>query len=151
MKTRRLRRNKRTRSYRKNKKNYRKNKIIHHNSKKIYNMKGCYHKYNCNCHKKNGGSGPIGGLQIGSGVPGPFVGEPYNINDGGNYYGPEYKSGGFDYQRQMQLRGGGGIIPSNLLNVGRNIINEGKSVYNGVYGYDAPRSDFPWKDQGKIF
>lgn len=143
MKTRHLRRSKR------NRKNSRR---MRRNNKKIYNMRGCSHKYNCKCRKKNGGSGPIGGLPIkggGCGVPGPFVGAPYNVNNGGNYYGPEYKSGGFDYQRQMQLRGGG-MVPDNLSNIGRNIINGGQSIYNGVAGYKAPPSIWPWQDQGKM-
>lgn len=116
---------------------------------KFYNMKGCSHKHKCSCHK--GGSSPIGGLPIKGGgcSPGPLIGAPYEVDKGGNYFGPEYKSGGFDYQRQMMLRGGG-FLPQNLTNVFRSIGNEGQTIYNGVMGYKAPVSPLPYEGQGNM-
>lgn len=138
--TRKTKRNKRTKTKR-NKKHQR----------KIYIMKGCSHKCNCDCHKRRGGSSPIGGLPIKGGngppIPSPLVGSEYKIGEGGNYYGPEYKSTGFDIPRQLRLNGGG-ILPTNLTNVGRNMVNEVQTIYNGVLGYERPPSDNAWEGQG---
>lgn len=135
----------------KTKRKHRNNRYTRSKSKqKIYNMRGCSGQH---CGKR-GGSKPIGGLIVHKGgfsTPNALVGSPYDINKGGNYYGPEYKSAGFDYPRQMQLRGGsvsGGIVPQNLTNVGRNVANSGQSIYNGVMGYKAPESIWPWEGQG---
>lgn len=136
------------------KRTHRNNRYTRSKSKqKIYNMRGCSCKHSKHCGKR-GGSKPIGGFVIHKGgftTPNALVGSPYDINKGGNYYGPEYKSAGFDYPRQMQLRGGsasGGIVPQNLTNVGRNVVNSGQSIYNGVMGYKAPESIWPWEGQG---
>ena len=121
-------------------------------TQKMYNMTGCSHKYKCKCKQKRrfGGSSPIGALQIHGGGNSAFVGEPYSIDKGGNYYGPMHESGGFDYRNQMQLRGGG-LIPDNMKMFMGNMAYGAKSLYNGVTGYKAPVDPSPWKEQGMMY
>ena len=48
----------------------------------------------------------------------------------------------------MKLRGGT-ILPSNLVNVGREMIYGTQSLYNGLAGYKAPTDPAPYV-QNKI-
>jgi hypothetical protein len=102
---------------------------------KYKNMIGC-HKELYKKRYKKGGS--------------PFVGNPYDINNGGNYYGSQSN---FSLDRQQMLSGGNSLtsfIPSNLLNVGRMIEHNGQSIYNGLAGYNPPKSPLPYQDQGRF-
>lgn len=108
-----------------------------------YHMIGCNdNKCRCSCHH-NGGSSPIGGLQIkGGGCFGPLVGTQYSVNKGGNYYNlPE--SNAYSVDRNIQLRGGS-MLPTNLVNVGREMAYGAQSVYNGLSGYKAPTDPAPY-------
>lgn len=151
-KTRRLRtkrnrnknKNRRTRTRTRTRRNYPK-----------YNMVGCNHRKCNKCHKlachcgHNGGSSPIGGLQIkGGGCFGPLVGAPYSNETGGNYYklpSPE----AYSVDRNMELRGGSIPLPSNLVNVGRQMVYGAQSVVNGLGGYPAGVDPAPYV-QNKI-
>jgi hypothetical protein len=104
---------------------------------KMYYMKGCNKK---NKNIKKGGNDPIGGLTIHGGNSNAFVGPPYNIDKGGNYYKLQDN---FNVDRDYKLRGGS-MIPSNLLNVGRQISYGAESIYNGLGGYDAPTNPSPY-------
>ena len=80
------------------------------------------------------------------GVPG--VTNHYNLN--------EYKS--FDPQTQMgservqnggtrKNKRGGGLIPQDLVNMGRNMMFGVGSAYNSLSGYQAPVNPLPYKNQ----
>jgi len=80
------------------------------------------------------------------GVPG--VSNHYNLN--------EYKS--FDPQTQMgseraqyggtrKNKRGGGLIPQDLVNMGRNMMFGVGSAYNSLSGYQAPVNPLPYKNQ----
>ena len=80
------------------------------------------------------------------GVPG--VSNHYNLN--------EYKS--FDPQTQMgseraqyggtrKTKRGGGLIPHDLVNKGRNMMFVVGSAYNSLSGYQAPVNPLPYKNQ----
>ena len=100
-------------------------------------MKGCSKKRH---RTRKGGMKPIGGLKIRGGNSPAFVGDPYTIDKGGNYYDLQKN---FSLDRNYQLRGGT-LIPTNLLNVGRNISYGFESVINGVGGFEAPVSPDPY-------
>jgi hypothetical protein len=135
---------------RRSKRNLRKTKNKsrrNNNQKRKYYMIGCNKKCNCSCHR-HGGSFPIGGLQIkGGGCFGPLVGASYSVDKGGNYYNlPDSKA--YSVDRNTQLRGGG-LLPTNLVNVGREMVYGAQSVYNGLAGYKAPTDPAPYV-QNKI-
>jgi hypothetical protein len=48
--------------------------------------------------------------------------------------------------RSMNKRGGG-LIPQDLVNLGRDVSFNFNSAYNTVYGYSAPMDPLPYKDQ----
>lgn len=120
-----------------------------HHQKKYY-MVGCNNKNcRCSCHHHNGGSSPIGGLSIkGGGCFGPLVGSPYSVDKGGNYYKLPDGEAYDNPNAYMKLRGGT-ILPSNLVNVGREMIYGTQSLYNGLAGYKAPTDPAPYV-QNKI-
>lgn len=115
-----------------------------------YYMIGCSKNCKCSCHHLNrrGGSSPIGGLPIkGGGCFGPLVGAPYSPTTGGNYYELPNPSA-YDVGQNMKLRGGG-ILPTNLANVGNRIAYGAQSLYNGLGGFEAPTDPAPYV-QNKI-
>jgi hypothetical protein len=107
----------------------------------------------------------------GAPVPGPFVGSPWgtSINKwpGVNGVGADrnylknYKDViNNDPALQMKLGGkkkrskkhqylkrGGGIIPQDLVNLGRDLSFNFKSAFNSLNGYSAPTNPLPYKDQ----
>lgn len=136
----------RNKSYRIKKTGTRRNKTSRNKRNKLkYNMIGCSKKCKCSCHHK-GGSSPIGGLPIkGGGCFGPLVGSPYSPTTGGNYYElPESSA----YNQNMKLRGGS-MLPTNLVNVGNQVVYGSQSLYNGLLGYKAPTNPAPYV-QNKI-
>lgn len=125
-------------------------------NQKNYYMIGCNNrKCNCSCHKKLGGSNPIGGLEIkGGGCFGPLVGSPYSVDKGGNYYelpdGKAYdnptaymKLRGGKRKRRRTMRGGT-ILPTNVVNVGRGMMYNLQTVANGLGGYKPPTNPLPY-------
>ena len=48
--------------------------------------------------------------------------------------------------KSMNKRGGG-IVPQDLVNLGRDVSFNFKSAYNALNGYSAPMSPLPYKDQ----
>ena len=110
----------------------------------------------------------MGGNRYNSGgpIPGPFVGNAWKTNVGGwpgvngvggdrNYLSNNlYKQ---DPQLMMKLggrktrtkkrRSGGGIIPQDLVNLGRDISYNMGSTYNALSGYPQPVNPLPYKDQ----
>jgi hypothetical protein len=115
-----------------------------------YYMVGCDTKNcRCSCHHHAGGSSPIGGLSIkGGGCFGPSVGSPYSVDKGGNYYElPESKA--YDNPNAYMKLRGGTMLPTNLVNVGREMIYGTQSIYNGLAGYKAPTDPAPYV-QNKI-
>ena len=107
--------------------------------------------------------------QPASPIPGPFVGQAWapsvagwpgvnGIGGDSNYLANNlYK--GPDAQTMMQLGGkkrrkkgkkslrGGGIMPQDLVNLGRDASFNFKSAYNAINGYAAPTNSLPYKDQ----
>lgn len=95
-------------------------------------------------------------------VPAPLVGEPWTpsikgwpgvdgVDSGRNYLSNNLYNQG-DPQTMMKLGGskrvkGGGILPQNLVNLGRGIEFNLKSVSNTLNGYEAPTSPLPYQDQ----
>jgi hypothetical protein len=131
--------------YRRSKRNLRKTKNKSrkniHKQKKYY-MIGCNNKCHCPCHRR-GGSNPIGGLSMNGGSCfGPLVGDEYSTK-GGNYYPLPDKSA---YTQYQQLNGGG-IIPDNLQNAGRQIIHGVDTVVKGLGGYKADVSPLPYEQK----
>ena len=107
-------------------------------------------------------------------IPGPFVGQAWSpsvagwpgvngIGGDSNYLANNlYK--GPDVQTMMQLGGkrmknksmnkkkrkglrGGGLMPQDLVNLGRDVSFIFKSAYNALSGYPAPMNSLPYKDQ----
>ena len=113
----------------------------------------------CGCGLGSQSGGSSNGVLIGSpwtadisswpGVQGvPGVTNHYNLN--------EYRS--FDPQTQMgsergqnggtrKNKRGGGLIPQDLVNMGRNMMFGVGSAYNSLSGYQAPVNPLPYKDQ----
>jgi hypothetical protein len=99
-------------------------------------------------------------------IPGPFVGQAWSpsvanwpgvngIGGDSNYLVNNlYKT---DPQTMMKLGGkrmnkrmnkkGGGLIPQDLVNLGRDASFNFKSAYNAINGYAAPINSLPYKDQ----
>jgi len=103
-------------------------------------------------------------------IPGPFVGQAWSpsiadwpgvngVGGDSNYLANNlYK--GLDPQTMMKLGGsrkgrkgkrkglrGGGLIPQDLVNLGRDVSFNFKSAYNALNGYPAPINSLPYKDQ----
>jgi len=121
--------------------------------------------------KMNGGSCGCGLPRGGSfykpaaPIPGPFVGQPWTpqvsgwpgvngISSDRNYLADNLYP--VDPQTMMQLDGGkrrvrgrrgGGLIPQDLVNLGRNISFNIGSAYNAINGYPAPVNPLPYTDQ----
>jgi hypothetical protein len=93
------------------------------------------------------------GVQGIDGVTNHF--KPYNLakdpnlqsiseRDGSIFPQPVWKGG----RKRMKGRtGGGGLIPQDLINGGRNIMYGLGSTYNAMAGYAAPVNPLPYKDQ----
>jgi hypothetical protein len=132
----------RSKSYlRKTKNKSRRNKT----RQRKYYMIGCdSKKCRCSCHRRKGGSSPIGGLEIknGGGCFGPLVGSSYSVDKGGNYYNLP-KAEAYSVDRTMELKGGS-LLPPNLLNFTRQIEYGAQSLYNGLGGYEAPTDPAPY-------
>jgi hypothetical protein len=95
-------------------------------------------------------------------VPPPFVGEAWTpsikgwpgvdgIDNNRNYLSNNLYDKG-DPQTMMKLGGskkvkGGGILPQNLVDLGRGLEFNYKSLSNTLSGYDAPVSPLPYQDQ----
>jgi hypothetical protein len=105
-------------------------------------------------------------------IPGPFVGESWTpsirgwpgvngIGSDNNYLAQNLYDNG-DPQTMMKLGGskrrkntkkkypavkGGGIIPQDLVNLGRDMSFNFKSAYNALNGNVAPTNPLPYKDQ----
>ncbi len=134
---------------------------------------GGYGCGSCGCpiapYKMNGGSNT--NLNP---VPGPFVGKPWSPNvsnwpgvDGigsnRNYLSPYDTTKDPSYQMGMNDSGyltkssivggkrqrmkGGGLLPQDLVNLGRDFTFNFKSAYNALNGYNAPTNPAPYKDQ----
>ena len=106
----------------------------------------------------------IGTGQNGGQMPGPFVGSPWNANnwpgmDGigsnRNYFSAYDTTKDPSYQMSMNDSGyntkssmvGGGLVPQDLVNLGRDLTFNVKSAYNALNGYSAPVNPLPYKDQ----
>jgi hypothetical protein len=135
----------------------RSNKRRHTFKQKLYNMKGC--------SKSQRRRRTLSGLSGGSGSS-PLVGAPWSpiqtVNS--NYYANNLYDGK-DVQTQMQLNGGsnkrrrlsrrklrgGGLsdfLPSDITNLGRDIMYNTSSAYNSLTGADAPVNPSP--NQGQL-
>jgi hypothetical protein len=95
-------------------------------------------------------------------VPAPLVGEPWTpsikgwpgvdgVDNNRNYLSNNLYNKG-DPQTMMKLGGskkvkGGGILPQNLVNLGRDLEFNLKSVSNTLNGYDKLTSPLPYQDQ----
>jgi hypothetical protein len=94
-------------------------------------------------------------------LPAPLVGAPWTpsikgwpgvdgIDNNRNYLSNNLYNEG-DPQTMMKLGGskkkGGGLIPQNLVNLGRGIEFNFKSLSNSLNGYGAPTNPLPYKDQ----
>jgi hypothetical protein len=95
-------------------------------------------------------------------VPPPFVGEAWTpsikgwpgvdgIDNNRNYLSNNLYDKG-DPQTMMKLGGskkvkGGGLLPQNLVDLGRGLEFNFKSVSNTLKGYDTPVSPLPYQDQ----
>jgi len=95
-------------------------------------------------------------------VPPPFVDKAWlpsikgwpgvdGVDSGRNYLSNNLYDGG-DPQTMMKLGGskkvkGGGILPQNLVDLGRGIEFNLKSVSNTLNGYESPVSPLPYQDQ----
>jgi hypothetical protein len=115
---------------------------------------GKKHKRECICSlcSKRGGNF----YKPASSIPGPFVGEPWTpkvsnwpgvdgVSSNRNYLDQNlYKN---DPQTMMKLKSGGGIIPQELINLGRGLGHTVQSAYNVLNGYEIPPSPLPYKDQ----
>ena len=125
---------------------------------------------------QNGGSfykpaGPIPGPFVGS----PWTPDSNMANSNNNYFSrydlandpqlqmkpadvdagyrtPSSMVGGYTYKNagksaSSSKKVGGGLIPQDLLNLGRDFSYNIKSAYNSLNGYDAPVNPLPYKDQ----
>ena len=130
------------------------------------NMKGGYCG-SCSNHLQVGGNFYKPPLPI----PGPFVGQSWNypVNSwpgvngvGGDRNYLPYNKYLTDPQTAMKLNGGkknrnktktkqrtkkGGLLPQDLVNLGRDIGYNMGSAYNALNGYPAPVNPLPYKDQ----
>ena len=106
-------------------------------------------------------------------MPGPFIGQAWTpsirgwpgvdgVSNNRNYLANNLYDHG-DPQTMMKLGGkrmnkkgrkcrsmnkrGGGLIPQDLVNLGRDASFNFKSAYNALNGYSAPVSPLPYKDQ----
>lgn len=101
-------------------------------------------------------------------MPGPFIGQNWTpsikgwpgvdgISNNRNYLANNLYDAG-DPQTMMKLGGsknksksmnkkGGGLLPQDLVNLGRDLSFNFKSAYNTLNGYSAPSSPLPYKDQ----
>jgi hypothetical protein len=100
-------------------------------------------------------------------MPGPFIGQAWTpsirgwpgvdgVSNNRNYLADNLYNAG-DPQTMMKLGGskkckgkkirGGGLIPQDLVNLGRDVSFNFKSAYNALNGYSAPVSPLPYKDQ----
>ena len=107
-------------------------------------------------------------------IPGPFVGQAWSpsianwpgvngVGGDSNYLANNLYNAG-DPQTMMQLGGkrkcnrksknrrrkglrGGGLLPQDLVNLGRDASFNFKSAYNALNGYAAPTNPLPYKDQ----
>jgi len=103
-------------------------------------------------------------------MPGPFIGQAWSpsvstwpgvdgVSNNRNYLANNLYDKG-DPQTMMKLGGkrkgrkcksmnkrGGGLIPQDLVNLGRDASFNFKSAYNALNGYSAPVSPLPYKDQ----
>ena len=107
-------------------------------------------------------------------IPGPFVGQPWTANawpgengisNDNNYlanykdvvsYDPSYhqsmndagyntmnsKVGG--YKKKYNMAKGGGLVPQDLVNLGRGLVYNVNSAYNMLNGYKAPVNPLPY-------
>ena len=124
------------------------------------------------CGSQTGGSCSNCGLQAGglNPVPGPFVGQSWlpeikgwpGVNGSRNYLANNlYKT---DVQTMMKLGGkskkgckknksrknslqGGGLLPQELVNLGRDLKFNFQSTLNSLNGYSAPVNPKPYMDQ----
>jgi hypothetical protein len=108
-------------------------------------------------------------------IPGPILGSPWNTSVKGlpgengiggdrNYLASYAGSITNDPQQQMSMsnsgykfgggrrhkktiKRGGGFIPTDLLNLGRNVNYSINSAYNTIKGYNPPVNHLPYKDQ----
>jgi hypothetical protein len=98
-------------------------------------------------------------------IPGPFIGKIWTpsisgwpgvdgIGSNRNYLANNLYNAG-DPQTMMKLGGskrrkgikGGGLMPQDLVNLGRDVSFNFKSAYNALNGYSAPTNPMPYKDQ----
>lgn len=125
----------------------------------------------CNNIKMMGGKMMVGKMMggnhnPGNREPGPFIGNSWGTNVGGwpgvngvggdrNYLSQNLykqdpqlmmKLGGRKY-RGSKKRRGGGIIPQDLVNLGRDVSFNMGSTYNALAGYPQPVNPLPYKDQ----
>jgi hypothetical protein len=139
---------------------------------KIYSMRGCS-KYKCNKHKGGSGCGntdcPIAPYAFKGGNK-AFFGEPWgtSINkwsgvDGlsGNRNHYSLMNTTLNPQQQMLLKGGkrkrisrklkghklkgGGLLPQDLVNLGRDVMFNAKSASNILNGYELPTDPSPYR------
>ena len=98
----------------------------------------------------------------GGSVPAPLVGSPWTpsikgwpgvdgVDSGRNYLSNNLYDKS-DVQTMMKLGGSkkmkaGGLLPQNLVNLGRDVAFNFKSVSNSLNGYDAPTNPLPYKGQ----
>ena len=123
------------------------------------NMKGGQYKKGCQCKKcMKGGSF----YKPAAPVPAPLVGESWTpsikgwpgvdgVDNNRNYLSNNLYDRG-DPQTMMKIGGskkvkGGGLMPQNLVDLGRGIEFNLKSVSNTLNGYDKPISPLPYQDQ----
>ena len=129
----------------------------------------------CGCGQQMGGCSSClgGGVQSGGGINNsgtPLIGTPWTpkINDWPGVAGKDGQTNYFadnkylvDPQRSMiserdqqtymlggsRKRRAGGIIPQDLVNLGRSMVYGLGSAYNTLNGYPTPVSPLPYKDQ----
>ena len=101
------------------------------------------------------------GLTGGSTANGALIGQPWSVSTSGNEnYISQNLYNKADPQTMMQIRGGkkrrhkkkgsikgGGLIPSDLVNFGRDITYNISSAYNALNGYPAPPNPSPYEGQ----
>jgi len=130
----------------------------------------CPHPCPGNCYlnrrKHKGGSGcgpngcpipPMSYSQMnkyGGGGDSPFIGKPWGpsvnqwpgVNDSRNHLMPYDVSKDPQYLTNSR-QSGGGLIPQDLVNLGRDFTFNMKSTYNALNGVSAPVNPLPYKDQ----
>lgn len=100
------------------------------------------------------------GLKGGSNTNSALIGQPWSVLTSGNEnYLSQNLYNKADPQTMMQIRGGkkrrhkktaikgGGLIPSDLVNFGRDITYNVNSAYNALNGYKAPPNPSPYEGQ----